>query len=968
MAAAGVPLRCIARVVGSSDGVYIAGDSLELVRPGQSDGEKFKFSRIFEPYATDKEVIEEELLQPRVDVTGRRHEALAEKLAAGENVTIVVTGHHRSGHMALAELAATKLVDEVFDLMVKKKGAAGGKLLDHDMELNARSACAVIGSADRMTDLLKPGSTELRIVRDSSQIGGVHLSELRSQPIRQRDDFVKLFRGARSRLTQQHKPPAPSSVLWLELKQTLRRPAQPGQEAVSEEVISQLIVADIEVANLGDGLAAALRAVISTPPKQPPPHAGAALLLAEAFGGNANALLLGCVLPSDIEESASTLSLLAHGLAFRNFPLKNDTNALGLLHRHYFHTQTLHEQLVIAEGKLHRGVEQLEAGQQQVPTALLGATERLQALVDSMQQDAAGSSNERQKLMEEVMRLKTQLNTATGESIKLKKEAREVRAEKIRLERQLLDSQLSSTDMTVKEQQKVLHLEQQAIAAADVLQQQQQHAEKLEAKNIELDAQLSKLETKVNATSNQNMQLNSELRGLQAEAAELREKEDELNMQLIATENGRNSARAEVEDLTQKLEARTAEKDRLLEKAETARAELLEARAEADSQREQAASARLALERSQLEADQDTLALQRQAASSAEEQLERIRSLQAELSVKREEQEQQKTAHEYALARAQSDRDRHDQMRGEINMQLDDFKRQNEALVSRHESIWQQLYDTGRRAGLINPTPAAVQEGTGEEGEEGAAEGEEGAEGDDKKKDGSKEGSPSAKSSKSKTDAEKAPSEAPDYTAEVPPADPDAPPPEGSRPASVPFRPGAAGTGADAEQVKKLSEVLLKYETQLTSTQEANRGLVEAYWRVRNLAEEAGRLGQPLSLPSHEELNLSALVLPGAHGRRSVPSELEKALQKEKEAIEKALEVERNELLVVQQTLQIQMTEKRKGAAILEKELQRVREQRDAALASASKLQVRVEELEAAVRWRRIRSWSSGEADADGAH
>ena len=249
-------LRCIARVVGSSDGVYIAGDSLELVRPGQSDGEKFKFSRIFEPYATDKEVIEEELLQPRVDVTGRRHEALAEKLAAGENVTIVVTGHHRSGHMALAELAATKLVDEVFDLMVKKKGAAGGKLLDHDMELNARSACAVIGSADRMTDLLKPGSTELRIVRDSSQIGGVHLSELRSQPIRQRDDFVKLFRDAFRGAAAA--AAAPSSVLWLELKQTLRRPAQPGQEAVSEEVISQLIVADIEVANLGDGLAAAL--------------------------------------------------------------------------------------------------------------------------------------------------------------------------------------------------------------------------------------------------------------------------------------------------------------------------------------------------------------------------------------------------------------------------------------------------------------------------------------------------------------------------------------------------------------------------------------------------------------------------------------------------------------------------------------------------------------------------------------
>ena len=54
---------------------------------------------------------------------------------------------------------------------------------------------------------------------------------------------------------------------------------------------------------------------------------------------------------------------------------------------------------MVAEGKLQRGVDTLAAGQQQLPNQLVGATERLQALVDSMQQDSAGNSSERQKLM-----------------------------------------------------------------------------------------------------------------------------------------------------------------------------------------------------------------------------------------------------------------------------------------------------------------------------------------------------------------------------------------------------------------------------------------------------------------------------------------------------------------------------------------------------------------------------------------
>ena len=77
---------------------------------------------------------------------------------------------------------------------------------------------------------------------------------------------------------------------------------------------------------------------------------------------------------------------------------------------------------------------------------------------------------------------------------------------------------------------------------------------------------------------------------------------------------------------------------------------------------------------------QDTLALQRQAASSAEEQLERIRALQAELSATRDEQNQERAAHANALALARDEVTRHDQMRGEINMQLDAHKEQLSAL------------------------------------------------------------------------------------------------------------------------------------------------------------------------------------------------------------------------------------------------------------------------------------------------
>ena len=135
---------------------------------------------------------------------------------------------------------------------------------------------------------------------DADAVGGVQLAGLRSHPISQGADFVKVFRGARARLMQQHKPPAPSSVLWLELVQRSLRSG-----TADDELVSQLVLADIEVANLGDGLAASLRNLLSTTPARTPPHIGASLLLGDALGGNSRAVVLGCVQPADVEEYAA---------------------------------------------------------------------------------------------------------------------------------------------------------------------------------------------------------------------------------------------------------------------------------------------------------------------------------------------------------------------------------------------------------------------------------------------------------------------------------------------------------------------------------------------------------------------------------------------------------------------------------------------------------------------------------------
>ena len=67
----------------------------------------------------------------------------------------------------------------------------------------------------------------------------------------------------------------------------------------NQVIISQMLLADIEVGVLGDGLSNALRQALHAPPTQPPAHSGAALLLRETVGGNGRTLLLGCVTHRD---------------------------------------------------------------------------------------------------------------------------------------------------------------------------------------------------------------------------------------------------------------------------------------------------------------------------------------------------------------------------------------------------------------------------------------------------------------------------------------------------------------------------------------------------------------------------------------------------------------------------------------------------------------------------------------------
>ena len=115
----GVEMRCVARMVGQSDNLFIAGNALELVVEGSQQGEKHTFSRIFDMHASDKEVYDMEV------------EPLLKGLVAGENVSIIVMGHHKSGHAELTNYLLLghpeAIVEKINDLMRGRQSTAGGE-------------------------------------------------------------------------------------------------------------------------------------------------------------------------------------------------------------------------------------------------------------------------------------------------------------------------------------------------------------------------------------------------------------------------------------------------------------------------------------------------------------------------------------------------------------------------------------------------------------------------------------------------------------------------------------------------------------------------------------------------------------------------------------------------------------------------------------------------------------------------
>ena len=109
-------------------------------------------------------------------------------------------------------LTLTRCVDAIFDQMQQRQASIGGDGTNLAFQLSVRYASIILGS-DHMGDLLGSGSAELRIVRDAEAVGGVQLPGLTSQTLATPSAFHELLRKGRTRLAQQHKPPAPSSAI-----------------------------------------------------------------------------------------------------------------------------------------------------------------------------------------------------------------------------------------------------------------------------------------------------------------------------------------------------------------------------------------------------------------------------------------------------------------------------------------------------------------------------------------------------------------------------------------------------------------------------------------------------------------------------------------------------------------------------------------------------------------------------------
>ena len=226
----GLPLRASARVVGSTGGhtsrnsLFIAGNAVELVSPGRTEGARHTLTRVFDVHASDSDIFEAEVLP------------LAGGVAAGLNAAVIVVGHRCSGRSHLFEAIAPRAIDALFDALDQQHSAARGQDDAAGRYTVRMSYAAAVHGTDGLADLLSPGSAEVFVVRDAEAVGGTRLSGISTHAVARASSFADVFRRGRERLSQQGV--LTSSVLAIEVD------VAPG---TAEHLVVSLLIADVEV-------------------------------------------------------------------------------------------------------------------------------------------------------------------------------------------------------------------------------------------------------------------------------------------------------------------------------------------------------------------------------------------------------------------------------------------------------------------------------------------------------------------------------------------------------------------------------------------------------------------------------------------------------------------------------------------------------------------------------------------------
>jgi len=155
-------------------------------------------------------------------------------------------------------------------------------------------------------------------------------------------------------------------------------------------------------------------------------------------------------------------------------------------------------------------------------------------------------------------------------------------------------------------------------------------------------------------------------------------------------------------------------------------------------------------------------------------------------------------------------------------------------------------------------------------------------------------------------------------------------------------------SGANGDVAAGEAASLSAYEETVSAALEANRGLLEAYWKLRTIAEQAAEMGVPPQLPSHQELLEQALVQPGT-GRRAVMSELEKALVRDKERLQEQLKLTRDSSGEQLKRVENQLAGRFKGKLDTDRERERLIEETREAKAHAEAMELRAKTLQQTV-------------------